>query len=112
MRWLVVIVALAGCAKKSDPPPPVSANPQVPADELKRGQDACTTYVAKVCACTTDAAKQECPLAKALPEAIKVSLEIGTATEKAEEARSANREVRKVIKGCIESLAALPSLGC
>ncbi len=108
---LALILVLAACAKKSEPPPPAS-NPTIPAAELKRGEDACRAYVEKVCACTSAAAKKECELAKALPEAIRVSLEIGNSTEKREEVVGANAEVRKVIKGCIESLAQLPSLGC
>ena len=109
---LALLVLVAACAKKAEPPPPASDTPTIPAAELKRGEEACTTYVERVCACTTDLAKKECALAKALPEAIRVALEIGGGTQKRDEAVGANAEVRKVIKGCIESLAQLPSLGC
>ena len=111
---LVLLLGLLGgaCAKKADAPPPAPDNPALPAAELKRGEEACTTYVERVCACTTEQAKKECELAKALPEAIRVALEIRGGTEQRVEAVRANAEVRKVIKGCIESLAQLPSLGC
>jgi hypothetical protein len=110
VKALVFALLLVGCAKKSEDPPATIV--QIPADEVKRGQDACQTYVDKVCACTSDAAKQACPLAKALPEAIQVSLDIAGGTQKPDESRSAITEVRKIVKGCIESLAKLPSLGC
>jgi len=102
--------SLGGCAKKAEPPP--AAVVQMPADEVKRGQDACDAYVAKVCACTAPAAAQECKLAKALPDAIQLSLGVAAGTQKSDEARSAIREIRKVVKGCVESLAQLPALGC
>ncbi len=110
MRLALLALLVAGCAKKAEPPP--ADNPSLPAAELKRGEEACATYVERVCACTTELAKKECELAKALPEAIRVALEIGGATDKRDESVGANIEVRRVIKGCIESLAQLPSLGC
>ena len=112
MRFAALVLVFAACAKKAEPPPPAPDNPSLPAAEIKRGEEACNTYVERVCACTTELAQKECVLAKALPEAIRVSLEIRGGTEKREEAVRANAEVRKVIKGCIESLAQLPSLGC
>lgn len=112
MRSLAFALAALwlGCAKKTDDAP--KAVVQMPADEVKRGQDACNAYVEKVCACTAPAAAQECKLARALPDALQLSLSIAAGTQKADEARSAIQEVRKVTKGCIESLAQLPALGC
>jgi len=112
VRLALLALVVAACAKKAEPPPPAPETPTIPAAELKRGEEACSTYVEKVCACTTDLAKKECELAKALPEAIRVSLEIAGGTRKRDEAIGANASVRNIIKGCIESLAQLPSLGC
>lgn len=116
MKGLIVALALVAACKKEQPasgpagePPP----PQIPASEVKRGQDACGDYVAKVCACTAPAAKDACGLAKALPEAIETGLQVSTNPESARrDVIQANDAVRKTMKECIEQLAKLPSLGC
>ena len=123
MRWLrllvlVACVAGAGCKKDAAPPPTtgdVPAMPVMPASEAKRGQDACKAYVDKVCACaeTVAAMKQPCGLARALPEAIEVSLSVaGNAESTRRDVVQANDSVRKVVKECIEETAKLAGAGC
>ena len=110
------VLALAtGCKKEaSDAPGPVDDRPPaIPMTEVKRGQDACNAYVAQICACTAPAAAKACELAKAMPEALKVGLEVSVSPDS--DRRSvlhANDSVRKTIKRCIEHTAQLPSLGC
>ncbi len=111
----IAVALLVACSKTAEPPapPPDDRPPPVPATEVQRGRDACADYVAKVCACTSDAAKQACPLARALPDALQVGLEV--ATNPASDRRAvvhANDSMRKTIKECIEQAAKLPTLGC
>lgn len=119
MKWLLILVVCAGCKQPSDAPtPPGPAAPPVPtmpASEVKRGQDACKAYVDKVCACaeTTPAMKQPCTLARALPEALEVGLDVAVNAESARrDALQANDSVRKIAKKCIEETARLPAAGC
>ena len=53
IRIAVLLLALAACSKKQEAAPPPSDNPRIPETELKRGEEACKSYVEKVCACTT-----------------------------------------------------------
>jgi hypothetical protein len=114
MKWvdLVLGLALVACSKSAVPPPPKEL-PPLPAVEVQRGQDACAAYVAKVCACASPAAKQACPLAKALPEALKLALDTAAnpATDR-DNAMRAQVNVRETAKECIEQTAKLPALGC
>lgn len=113
MRWLVLALVIAGC--KKDAPPAKVELPIMSAAEVKRSQDACKDYAATVCACaeTQVALKETCGLAKALPEAVDVSLSVGTNPESTRrDVLQANDSVRKVVKECIEELAKLPAQGC
>lgn len=113
MRWLVALLLVAACKKQEAVPVDTDTAPPIPAAELKRGQDACTAYVTQVCACTTDAAKKACPLAKALPEAVDVGMQVATSPDsKRREVLQANDSIRKTFKECIEQAAKLPQLGC
>jgi hypothetical protein len=112
--WLAALALCAACKQQADPPPPPSAAPALPATEVKRAQDACKAYVDKVCGCarTMPALEQPCRLARALPDAIQVSLEVGASAETAErDVRQVQAGVRKIAKQCIEELARLPA-GC
>lgn len=111
---LLVLLALAACSKKESAAPPTDDRPpQIPATEVKRGQDACHDYVTKVCACTAPDAAKQCALAKALPDAIDTGLQVATSPESARrDVLQANDAVRKTMKECIEELAKLPALGC
>jgi hypothetical protein len=114
MRALVLVALLASaCSKKQESPPPPNDNPRIPESEIKRGEDACKTYVARVCACTTPEAQKQCPLAKALPDAMTTGLEIAMNPETTRrDVVQANDMIRKTMKECIEQAARLPSLGC
>ncbi|HVK84650.1 MAG TPA: hypothetical protein VM513_11115 [Kofleriaceae bacterium] len=115
---LAILSALAlgvGCKQKADAPPAGAGSdaPRIPAGEVKRGEDACKAYVDQVCACTAPAAADACKLARALPEALRVGLEIAASPDSTRgDVLHANDSVRKTIKECIEQTAKLPSLGC
>jgi hypothetical protein len=112
--FLLVALLASACSKKEEAPPvDTDTAPPIPAPELKRGQDACTAYVTQVCACTAEPAKQACALAKALPEAIEVGMQVATSPDsKRREVLQANDSIRKTFKECIEQAAKLPALGC
>lgn len=112
--WALVLAVGAGCKKQeAAPPPPEAPMPQIPATEIKRGEDACKAYVTQVCACTAPDAKAACELAKALPDAMRVGLEVSMSPDSnRRDVIQANDLVRKTIKSCIEHAAKLPSLGC
>ncbi|MBL0218912.1 MAG: hypothetical protein IPQ07_34195 [Myxococcales bacterium] len=114
MRWLLVLLVVAGCSKKEPAgPPPEEKPPQIPQTELKRGQDACGAYVAKICACTVPDAARQCGLAKALPDAITTGLEVAQNPESTRrDVLQSNDVIRKTMKECIEQTAKLPALGC
>lgn len=115
---MLILVVCAGCHKPSDAPPPGADSPPMPtmpASEVKRGQDACKAYVAKVCACaeTAPAMQQPCALARALPDAIQVGLDVaGNAESTRRDVLQVNDSVRKIVKQCIEEVAKLPAAGC
>jgi hypothetical protein len=116
MKWLVVLLACAGCKQHSEPAPAATtARPVIPVSEVKRGQDACKAYVAKVCACaeTVPAMKHDCELSRSYPEAMQVSLDVAaTADSTRLDVLQANDSVRKIVKQCIEATAKLPGAGC
>jgi hypothetical protein len=117
-RALVVAaacLALAGAACKKQQPPPPADRPTMAATEIKRDQDACKTYVDKVCACAqgAPAMQQPCALARALPDAIQVSLDVAANPESSRlDVLQALDSVRKIAKECIEETAKLPAAGC
>jgi hypothetical protein len=103
-----------GACKKSEPPPPPPPAAAIPQIEVKRAQDACKAYVDKVCACARshpDLA-DSCKLARALPDALQVSLEVGSSGDSTRrDVLQTQDSVRKIAKECIEELARLPA-GC
>jgi hypothetical protein len=118
MKWLLILVACAGCKQSANAPAPgsdVPPRPVMPASEIKRGQDACNAYVGKVCACAeaSPAMKQPCVLARALPDAIQVGLDVAANPESSRrDVLQAHDSVRKIVKECIEETAKLPGAGC
>jgi hypothetical protein len=113
MKRALVLVVLLACAKKQEPAP--AKVPALTVDEIQRSQDACKTYVDKVCACAAQvpAAKQQCDLAKALPEAVQIGVDVAANPEtKPQDIYGAQSSVRKATRTCIEQTAKLPSLGC
>jgi hypothetical protein len=115
-RVLVAALLFAACAKKTEPPPPGEAPvPAMSAEEAQRGKDACADYVKRVCACADKlpAVKSQCDLARALPEAVRLDLEISASPDaKRNDVMGAQKAMRQSVKECIEETAKLPSLGC
>jgi hypothetical protein len=112
--WLAALALCAACKQQADAPPP-GPTPAMPATEVKRAQDACKAYVDKVCGCarTMPALEQPCQLARALPDAIQVSLEVGASADTAQpDVRQVHATVRAIAKQCIEKLAQFPATGC
>jgi len=113
MRWLAALALCVACKQKAEPPPPPA--PVLPATEIKRAQDACHAYVDKVCGCaqTQPALQEPCKLARALPDALQVGLEVGASTDSTRrDVVQTQDSVRKIAKECIEQLAKLPAAGC
>jgi len=111
MKWAVALALVAGLGcKKSEPAPAVEDRPTISAAEVKRGQDACKAYVDRVCACAqrvTDK-QHDCELARSLPDAMQVSLDVAmTADSTRRDVLQANDSVRKIVKECIEQTAKL-----
>lgn len=116
---LALALALAGglllgaCKRQEEraPAPPAAISEA----EIARGHDACRAYVEQVCECakTVPAAQQPCGLAKALPEAIDVAVDVSAQpqAERRDVVQSA-AAIRKTIARCIEQTAKLPGLGC
>ena len=113
MKRLLLLAALFGCAKAKEEakPAPVQMSPA----ETQRNQDACKAYVERVCACAEklEAVKQQCKLSRALPDAIRINLEVAASPDsKPDIAQRAIEGVRETAKECIEQTAKLPTLGC
>ena len=114
MKRLLLMCLLVACAKKQEPPKQ-QALPQMTPAEIQRSQDACKAYVDKVCACaaTVPAVADECNLAKALPDAVRIGVEVSLSQDsKHDDVVGAQSSVRKTVKTCIEKMAQLPSRGC
>lgn len=111
MKSAALFIAFAlGCTAKAPQPKPP---PAMPAAEVKRAGEACQAYADQVCGCASPAAKRQCPLATALPSAVKLALEIAMNPESPpRDAARAQVNVRETVKECIEQTAKLPSLGC
>jgi hypothetical protein len=110
----LVLLALLGCAKKQEAPQE-TAVPAMSAEEQQRSRDACADYVKRVCACAdkVPAVKQQCDLARALPDAVRLGLEVAASPDsKPNDVIGAQTSVRKTVKECIEETAKLPALGC
>jgi glutamate formiminotransferase len=112
---LIAVGVVGACSKKADDEAPPASPDVVPAAEVKRGQDACVAYVDKVCACAEKqpALKEQCTLAKSLPEAINTLLPVSLNSESStRDVRQTAAAIRKTIKTCIEETAKLPAAGC
>ena len=116
---LLALVMAGGACRKSEKaekaPPPEPAVAPLSADEVKRSEDACRVYVERVCGCaaTVPAATKQCELARALPDAVRIALEVSLSPDsKPDIVRQSQAGVRKTVKECIEQTAKLPALGC
>lgn len=115
MKCALLVLALVACKQKSAPPPHEEPVQVLATAEIQRSSDACKAYEQKVCDCaqTVEAAKQPCGLAHALPDAVKLSLEIAANPETSRsDALRAQQHVRETAKECIEQMAKLAQLGC
>lgn len=113
MKFLVLLALVAGCKAKE--PKKREPKPAMPAEEVQRGQDACKTYVDRVCACAAQKPEfaKQCELSKALPQAIEISLSVALHPEsKPDIVEQSYGNVRKTVASCIEETAKLPALGC
>jgi hypothetical protein len=115
---VLALVAVAGCKAKDERPKkqtPVAGMTEV---EVKRGEDACKTYVDKVCACATQKPDdselgKQCQLAKSLPEAMQIALSVAINPDsKPDVVEQSYDSVRTTVSQCIQETAKLPSLGC
>ena len=111
---LVALALAAGCAKKAAPPPAPNI-PPLSAVEVQRGQDACAAYAQHVCACAAKvpALADDCKMAGARSEAVKVSAQIAANPESGSDVVvGAQHSLRVTVQKCIEDTAKLSSRGC
>ena len=114
-RVLVIVLAAAACSERHEPPPAPAPAPEMSVAEIQRSRDACDSYVARVCKCaeTNASLADRCKLAKALPEAVKISLEVASSPDsKRADVVGAQSSVRKTFKECIDETAQLAAVGC
>ena len=114
----LALVAVMGCKAKEHKPKKQKPAASMTEVEIKRGEDACKTYVDKVCACAgqkpdqAELAKQ-CQLAKSLPEAMQIALSVAVNPEsKPDVVEQSYDSVKTTVSQCINETAKLPSLGC
>lgn len=118
---LVAATLAAGCKskKKDDAGGEERTTTQLmsPA-EMKRGQEACTTYVMQLCACAEQRPddndlKDRCYMKQGTPEGLANLYAVAADPKQSETSRlQVQVEARKIIAKCIEGAAQLPSLGC
>jgi hypothetical protein len=112
---VLALAVLAACAKKSEPPPEQPPVPRLAPEEVQRAKDACADYLQKVCACAEKlpAVKNQCDLARALPDAVRLGLEVSVSPDSQRaDVMGAQKAIRQAVRECVEGTAKLPSLGC
>jgi len=113
---VAAVVVTAACKKeapaKSTRPAPLSAT------ERKRGNEACTAYLAKVCACAqarpaeADLAER-CRLDKALSDALELAIGVDDNPEATyADVWRAQDQARKIVANCLQSVNELAGKGC
>jgi hypothetical protein len=110
----LAVVLCAACSKKKEEPAGPAVQHMSP-EEVKRSEDACKAYVDKVCECATrdPALATQCNLARALPDAVRLGLEIAASPDsRPADVPQLYESVRKTAKQCIEQSAKLPTVGC
>jgi hypothetical protein len=115
MRWLLIAALVAGCASKKEEKPAQGPAPKLGEIERKRGEDACTQYVAALCKCAEKKPElaEPCDLKKAKPEALALLLAVDDDPKASDDSRlRAQIEARKLISKCVMEHASLPGLGC
>jgi hypothetical protein len=118
MRWLLVLTfaLVAACqSKKADDKPAKGPAPKLGEIERKRGEDACSQYVAALCRCAEKKPElaDQCDMKKAKPEALALLLAVDDDPKASDDSRlRAQIEARKLISKCVMEHASLPGLGC
>jgi hypothetical protein len=115
VKRLLLVCLLVACKKQEAAPKQQAVVPPLTAAEIQRSDDACKAYVDKVCGCaaTMPALADECKLARALPDAVRIGIEVSQSPDsKRDDVIGAQGSVRKAVKTCIEHMAQLPSHGC
>lgn len=103
----LALLAMGACSKKSSDSGdrPAKIAPMPPA-EIARAEQACESYVARVCACaeTHPELARQCELAKASPGALQINLEL-LASDGLEigEQKAVKVEARKIAAVCFEA---------
>lgn len=106
-----LLVGAGACKKQQNAPAEELTVTPMSVDEIKRSEDACRVYLERACACP--AAAEQCKLARAQPDAVRIALEVAASPDsKPDIVRQSYASVRKTVKECIEQTAKLPSLGC
>ena len=119
-----VVVALAGCQQKDEPPagPPPKQKPAprkplpgIPPHEAARGQQACKAWMDRICACAADHPDlaATCDEAKSLPDALTMAVQAATASglDGPDRARL-ELEARTIIARCIQEQGKLDPTRC
>ena len=116
MATLALTAALAGgCKRKEDSKAGPARAPTLSQLEKSRSAKACMDYVFLLCTCAklkpeAPEIQKRCTLDKALPDALKVAVDIDAdPTAPAEAAVAAADQARKVAATCIEGLNELQS---
>ena len=119
IRWVVVAVLVAGAVACKQEAPDRGARPApISASERKRGGDACSAYLEKVCACArsrpaeTDLAER-CKLDVSLGEALELVLTVDDNPEAtATDVWRAQDQARKIAANCLQSINEVAARGC
>ncbi len=112
---LVAVLACGGCSKKEEQK---SARPAPLSEaERKRGDDACTAYVARLCACAKlkggKDLEDRCYIKQAKKEALQLALTVDdNPIATPQDVFQAQESARQVISKCIEENLALDTEGC
>jgi hypothetical protein len=116
---LVALSVLAACSRSEPAGQPAdwTAPPPMQKPEQERGTQACSRYVARVCACAQSAPElaEQCQLARSQPEALAVLLAMVNGKQGKlgqREFREAQVTARKIVRDCFESDAALDPRVC
>jgi len=117
-RLALAALLLASACKRHDEPAPAGPPPaEINAAEIQRDTDACTAYVARICACAAKdpSLAHDCELAHGMPEAVTLASEAaasagGSATPR--DLHETARAVRRLATRCIEETAKLAGRDC
>lgn len=115
IRAAVLAIVLAACSKGEEPAR--SRPAKISEAERKRGDDACTAYVDRLCACAkakgTKDLDDRCHMKQAKKEALELALEVDDdPSASPQDVLQAQEAARQVISKCVEEDLALDAEGC